>query len=362
MPKVVISGYYGFHNSGDEAILFAMLQALRSTIPGLEVTVLSRDPDYTTQEFHVRSVPRDKPEEVIRTIRDADILISGGGGLLQDVTSPRSIIYYLGIISIAIILGKPVFCYAQGIGPVQTALGRKALRLVVNRVKAITVRDQDSKEELLSLGVKHPPVQVTADPVLGLELSQIDCSKGYDILTALGAEPQRPIAGISVIPWKGARGYIKVVAKVADDLSAAGWQVLLIPMHNPVDIAPCREVAALMRGPSLMLGAETTYKELLAVAGNLNLALGMRLHFLIFSAIFGVPIVGISYDPKVNRFLRSIGSPAGLPAEDLEYNELSLRVKQALDEEKDMREGRKEKVALLREQALKNAALFAELL
>ena len=96
------------------------------------------------------------------------MLISGGGGLLQDVTGPKSIIYYLGVVLMARLLGKPVFFYAQGIGPVNTVVGKALVRLVANRVNAITVRDPDSKEELAVMGVTRPPVYVTADPVLGL--------------------------------------------------------------------------------------------------------------------------------------------------------------------------------------------------
>jgi len=361
MPKVVISGYYGFHNSGDEAILHAMLQALRDIIPGLEVTVLSRDPGYTTREFDVCSVPRNNPWRVFKAIMATDMLISGGGGLLQDVTSPRSIIYYLGVVAMAVLIGKPVFFYAQGIGPVRTALGRTAVRLVANHVKAITVRDPDSKNELESMGVKRPFIKVTADPVLGLEPFLIDRKKGRETLDSLGMGGG-PVAGVSVIPWRGMSRYKEVVARVADDLTAAGWQVLLIPMYNPVDIQACREVAALMREKPFVLGAETRYMELLSVASNLDLAVGMRLHFLIFSAIFGVPVVGITYDPKVNRFLQSIGLPPGLNAENLEYNELSLSIKHVINEREKISASLKERVALLREQAIKNALLVAELL
>ena len=73
MPKVVISGYYGFYNSGDEAMLYAMLQALRKTVPGLEVTVLSRDPGFTAREFGVHSISRVNIRQVYRELHKADL-------------------------------------------------------------------------------------------------------------------------------------------------------------------------------------------------------------------------------------------------------------------------------------------------
>lgn len=361
MPKVVISGYYGFHNSGDEAILYAMLLALRDAVPGLEAIVLSKDPGYTAREFGVRAIARDNPWQVFNALREADLLISGGGGLLQDVTSPKSIIYYLGVVTMAKLLRKPVFFYAQGIGPINTTLGRALVRLVANRVNAITVRDSDSRDELLALGVTRPPVFVTADPVLGLEPSRINVNKGREILSSLGVGGG-PVAGISVRPWKGLDGYKKVMAKVADNLVEEGWQVLLVPMHCPGDMETCREVASLMHAEAFLWDDKAEYMDLLAVTANLDLSIGMRLHFLIFSAIFGVPVVGIPYDPKVNLFLQSLGLPSGLSAESLDYVELSSRIKQILEDRAGVSAGLKERVTPLRGEALKNASLVAELL
>jgi len=361
MPKVVISGYYGFHNSGDEAILHAMLLALRNEIPGLEVIVLSKDPDYTAREFGVRAIPRDKPGPVYQAIKESDLLISGGGGLLQDITGPKSIIYYLGIVSMARLLGKPVFLYAQGIGPINTAMGRTLVRLVVNRVNSVTVRDTDSKDELAGLGVTRPSLEVTADPVLGLEPSLIERRKGRDILDSLGMDG-RPLVGISVRRWKGGETYKKVIARAADDLVAGGWQALLVPMHCPGDLTACGEVMAQMREKAFLLDHHTDYLSLLSLTANLDLAIGMRLHFLIFSAIFSVPVVSIPYDPKVNRFLQSVGLPPGFSAAKLDYDQLSAGIKNVIEHREQISSALKQQVAPLRAEALKNASLVAELL
>lgn len=360
MPRVVISGYYGFHNSGDEAMLYAMLQALREAVPGLKATVLSRDPGYTARVFGVGSISRADIRQVYQALRDADLLISGGGGLLQDVTGPNSIIYYLGVVAMARLLGKPVFFYAQGIGPVHTALGKVLVRLVANHASVVTVRDPDSRDELASLGVKRPPVYVTADPVLGLDPSSINVKRGREILTSLGINGG-PVVGISVRPWKGLDGYKKVLARVADDFMGNGWRVLLVPMHGPVDADSCREVAGLMCEKGYLLNNRTDFMDLLSVTANLDLAIGMRLHFLIFGALFGVPVIGIPYDPKVNRFLQSVGLPPGLSAETLDYAELSFRIKEVLADREKISTALSERVDLLHEKALRNAVQVGEL-
>ncbi|NLJ76393.1 MAG: polysaccharide pyruvyl transferase CsaB [Peptococcaceae bacterium] len=361
MPKVVISGYYGFHNSGDEAILYAMLVALRDVVPDLEVVVLSGDPAYTAQEFGVRAISRDNPAQVFRALRECQLLISGAGGLLQDINGPRSIIYYLGVVLMAGLLGKPVFFYAQGFGPVNSALGKALVRWVAKGVHTITLRDPDSKDEMCGLGVAGARVEVTADPVLGLNPDLVDREKGRKILNKLGAD-KRPLAGISVRPWKGLDGYKEIIARVADDLLEKGWQVVLVPMHCPGDLTTCREVAARMQGRALLFAEQADYMNIMSVTANLDLAIGMRLHFLIFSVIFGVPVVGIPYDPKVNRFLQSVGLPDGFSAENLEYAALSQGIRSVLEQRDVISKSLKARVKPLRARALKNALMVAELL
>jgi len=361
LPKVVISGYYGFYNSGDEAMLYAMLPALNKNVAGLEVTVLSRDPAGTAGKFGIAAVPRDSLCRVVGAISRADLLISGGGGLLQDVTSLKSIMYYLGIVVLAKLFRKPVFFYGQGVGPVRTALGRMLVKMVANRVDLITVRDADSKGELLGMGVTRPSLFVTADPVLGLDPALVDREKGRAILAGLGVRG-RPVAGVSVRSWKQFGEYKKAVAEVADELSDEGWAVLLIPMHYPDDVGACREVAGLMRNRSLLFEQPEDFLDILSITANLDLAIGMRLHFLIFGAIFGVPLVGISYDPKVDRFLELLGLSAGIRVENLDRGELSRRVREVIADRTRVLAGMQERMAGLRREALRNAELAAELL
>lgn len=361
MPKVVISGYYGFHNSGDEAMLYAMLPALKKNIPGLEVTVLSRDPAGTAREFGVKAVSRDRLCRVLGAIRRADLLISGGGGLLQDVTSLKSIAYYLGIVALAKLFKKPVFFYGQGVGPVHTAPGRMMVRMVAGRVDLITVRDADSKAELLGMGVTRPPILVTADPVLGLDPALVNRGRGRAILAGLGVE-DRPVAGIAVRHWKRLQEYKRAVAETADRLSGEGWAVLLVPMHYPEDVGACREVAGLMKSRGLLFEQKGDFLDVLSVTANLDLAIGMRLHFLIFGAIFGVPLVSISYDPKVDRFMELLGLQTGIKAENLDCGTLYRQVRQALAGQVQILAAMRERLALLSREALRNAELAAGLL
>ena len=108
MSKIIISGYYGFNNAGDEAVLYSIINSLRKSNPEVGITVLSNKPELTAKAYNVEAVNRWKYLEIARAIRKSDLLISGGGSLLQDVTSKNGILYYLGIILMARMLGVSI--------------------------------------------------------------------------------------------------------------------------------------------------------------------------------------------------------------------------------------------------------------
>ena len=165
--RVVLSGYFGFDNVGDEAILFAIIRALRKLEPTIEITVLSNNPAETAATYGVNSVNRWNIGEVRSAMKSADGLISGGGSLMQDATSGKTIPYYAGVIKLAQMAKVPVFIYSQGIGPINGALGKWLVKSVFNKCAGITVRDEGSFELLREIGVR-PPVTVVPDPVVGL--------------------------------------------------------------------------------------------------------------------------------------------------------------------------------------------------
>ena len=171
--KILLSGYYGFDNAGDDAVLFAIVQALREIIPDVDITVLSNQPEKTAQQFGVKAVDRWGKTSLPKAIKDCDVLISGGGSLLQDVTSKNGILYYLGVIKLAQMMRKKVIVYAQGIGPVNEPRNRALVAKILNKVQAITVRDFDSRRELMEMGV-YREIMVAVDPVLGISADSID--------------------------------------------------------------------------------------------------------------------------------------------------------------------------------------------
>ncbi len=360
-PRVLVSGYYGFQNAGDEAILYALIRGLESCRPGIGITVLSADPGHTAGTYGVRAVPRTDPRAVLGALRACDLFVSGGGGLLQDVTSLASLQYYLGLIALARMLGRPVFIYAQGIGPLETRAGRLLTRTVLDRVQAVTVRDTRSRDLLRELGVRRPPVEVTADPVLGLELEAEWRTRGRELLARAGVLDGRPV-GFSVRPWNGDADYTAALARVADELGAAGYRPVFLPFHHPGDLAACRAVAARMAAPALIVEERLDFAALMGVCTHLGLAVGMRLHFLVFAALAGVVPVGLPYDPKVRLFLDRLELPAAVRVDRVTPDGLSRAVAAALARRGTLKESLQARLETLRLEARRTPAAACDLL
>ncbi len=307
-PKVVMSGYFGFDNSGDDAILKAIVKDLRSKDPYVSIKVLSKDPEKTRELCPVFSANRFSFKEVLSSIKEADILISGGGSLLQDVTSTRSLLYYLTLMTVAQIMKKKVIVYANGIGPIQKNINRILTRWVLNRTDVITLRDNSSYEYIKEIGVKNSNVFVTADPVFTLEAANVD--RVNEIYTAEGIKSEDPVIGISVRNWKNEESIVKSIATSIKNISEkTGAQILLIPMHYPEDLGISKEIRELSNTEKCnVLEGKYSVEEIMGIISTFEIMAAMRLHSLIYAATQEIPSIGIVYDPKVEGFLREIGS------------------------------------------------------
>jgi polysaccharide pyruvyl transferase CsaB len=307
LKKILISGYYGFNNSGDEAILQVIVDNLRAKIPGVEITVLSHAPEDTVSRYGVRAVKRMSPTAILREVARCDLLLSGGGSLLQDATSQRSLLYYLTIIRLAQLLGKKVFIYSQGIGPINGEKNRVRTAKCLRKVDGIVVRDGKSKQLLQEIGVDPQEVYVTSDPVL--RAKRPDLSLGAQVLERehCPRRPGRTLIGWAVREGAGESGFTKAAEAAIRWLQQErNADVVLLPFHYHQDIQVARGIQS--RGENLGL-VENQYlsEDMLSVVGNLDLLVGARLHSLIYSAVMDVPMIGVSYDPKIDSFLNAIG-------------------------------------------------------
>ena len=309
MSNIVISGYYGFGNAGDEAMLCAIIDAIRKEEADAHITVISGNPKETSKKHNINAVGTFSAFGILKAIANSDLVISGGGSLLQDATSIRNTYYYLSIMSLAKMMGKKVMLYSQGIGPLNRPSTRRAVGFVLRFVDTITVRDSISKEELESLGIED--VEVTADAVLAMQPADLSIGahilEGYTSKLSESIEQPKKI-GVAVRSWKEDTEYREALANVLSRLQEQdNVKIVFIPMSHPEDTKEAKIIASYMPKGAIVLEGPFSTEEQVSLSGNVDLMIGIRLHALVFSSLMGKPVIGISYDPKITSFLHMIG-------------------------------------------------------
>ena len=361
MKHIVISGYYGFGNTGDEAALAGTLASFRSLDENVGFTVLSANPVETATAHGVPAEPRFSLPAVVRAIRKADLLISGGGSIFQDATSARSATYYFGVILIAKILCKPVMLYAQGIGPITRSLTKAQVRLILNRVNLITVRDEDSAVLLRGLGVTVPPIHVTADASFALEPEGDDVCAS--VLEKAGVPAERPKLGVALRSWRVGEDWPRVVADgIAATVARIGAVPVFIPMQYPDDVQLAEAVAAAVGGESVILRERLAPVSVKAAIGRMDVVLAMRLHAALFAAAQGVPFAALSYDPKVAAFAKTIPGLPIVEAASLTSQDIADSIQSVWENRPVLSAALSARLPDWRREALRNARLSLDLL
>ncbi|QBQ54080.1 polysaccharide pyruvyl transferase family protein [Nitrosococcus wardiae] len=309
MFKVGISGSYGGLNLGDEAILQVMVSELRRTVP-VEITVFSRDPEDTLKRQKVeRAIPVRKlsRDEVLPEIQRLDLFLLGGGGILFDAEAK----IYLREVALAHELGVPVMVYAVSAGPLHDPSAQKLVRDNLNQAAIVTVREKKARYLLEEVGV-YREIIVTADPAL---LAVPEPLAG-GALKNEGLAGRHRIVGMSVrepgvaAPDIDQKVYHALLANAADFMvDRFDADVVFIPMERQVlDVQHAHAVIAqMLRAPrATVLKGEYTPGQMLSLMSYFSFAVGMRLHFLIFAALQGIPFVALPYSSKVGGFLEDL--------------------------------------------------------
>lgn len=301
--RVLLSGYYGFGNLGDEALLEVIVEQLRARFPGISLDVLSATPEATARTYGVDATPRWSMRAVRESIARADVVLSGGGGLLQTATSARSIVYYAGILREAIRQRRKAMIFAQSVGPLDL-LGRIVVRSFCRGTTRATVRDARSLRLLQSL-LPQTPVEQTADPVFlyDLPVEAID-------LAAEGLGEQ-PYAIVSVRKVSNLRDGQHAIAHAVDRLAQThGVRVAFLPLGGIGDAEVSTAIIRLCKTAPMLL-PECSLARAAAILRGAHVVIGMRLHALILAARFAVPFLAIPYDPKVAALCDDLAYPLG---------------------------------------------------
>ncbi len=362
MADILISGYHGFANSGDEALLFAILNTLRKKRSNLSFTVLSKKPAETSEVYNVHSINRYNFFTIRKEMKKSKMLLFGGGSLLQDVTSSKSILYYLAIISLAQRCGLKTMLYANGIGPITRKKNRRLASKILNKVDFITLRDDKSDEELKSLGVTNPKIIITADPAFTIDTNST--SSGRFFTNLAGVPEGSKLCIVSIRAWKNSSPYFNAdLARLCDGMvENHNIYPLFVPMQYPEDTEISRAVMSLMKNPSYIISRELSVPEVFSVLSEAEILIGMRLHSLIYATTLAIPALPICYDPKISAFMESLNQPDRVDVESFDYSKAERLLNTMIHERESRRENLKKTNAVLRQVAEKNAEYAIELL
>ena len=327
---VVICGAYGRGNAGDDAILEAILQEMRAIDPDMPITVLTKDPKATRLTYRVRTAGRMDVLTWKKAMRHAALYINGGGSLIQDVTSRRSLWFYLHNIQAAHKAGCKVQMYGCGIGPVLREQHRQLAARVLNAsVDVITLREPDSLKELQSMGVTKPEILLTADPALTLPAANSD--EIDSVLLRSGIPPRGNYLCFALRNWKGFEEKTPLFGQAAQyAYETYGLTPVFAAVEKHLDPVAGRLAAAGLEIPHYFLDDAGSAGTIIGALSRMQAVVSMRLHALIFAAGQGIPLAGVVYDPKVSAFLRYIGQENFQDLSSLTLERLKAMIDQAV--------------------------------
>lgn len=354
-----ILGYYGFGNCGDDALLHAILNDIRRERPYFSPTVLSYKPMHTAEDYGVKSINRFNPFAIRRLFKKVRLFIAGGGSLIQDVTSTKSLFYYLYVIRLAKKIGVPIMLYGNGIGPISKPFNRSVAAKVLNMVDVITLRDPDSAEVLKSMHVTNPKIKITADPALSLEY---DKNGAGEILAELGIGKNDKYFCLSVRKWKNMGKSAEAFARICNLAKEKyGLIPVIIPMQYVKDVGVSREIAKIA-GDCIVVDRHLSAEELIALLSLSEGAIAVRLHMLIFGTVAGAPVLGVDYDPKVRSFSKFAELPQCISMGDLATGRCERIADSFFEHREEIKAGLEEKLPRFRELATENAKIALEMI
>ena len=304
-----VSGYIGFDNFGDEAIAKVLTGRLKKS--GAEkITLISSNPEKTAQ---IHQVAACKMLDFWKSLCEADVLISGGGSLLQDVTSVKSLIYYLGVIYSALILGKKVEIFAQGIGPINSKIGQILTRFALSRADKISVRDKKSQELLKEWRIES---ELVKDPILELELPH---------------KNQIGVVGIQLRNYPTLTD--KFLNRLAEEIvkNFADKKIQIISLQDSVDLEVCEKFARILkingRENNVEVVNNLTINDVFECIANLEYLVAMRFHANVVGIKAGVKTLAINYDIKVKK----LAEEYNIPIVQMAQNDMDTEFKQLLN-------------------------------
>jgi polysaccharide pyruvyl transferase CsaB len=301
--RFLLSGYYGFDNLGDDALLQIIVAQLKTRFPLAAIDVLSAKPDVTAHDLGVIGTSRWDQGTIREAIASADVVLSGGGGLLQNATSLKSLLYYAGIVRTAIRADRRTMVFAQSIGPLDF-WGKQTVREFCRGLTAATVRDERSREVLAPL-LPATIVERTADPVFLYDPPDVP----VDLESSGLGEESAPLVLVCVRKTAHANDLVTAIAAAVDRLAEKhDARVAFVPFGGVPDAEMSTNIIRKCRTKPALVALEGL-DAVAAAISRAKLVIGVRLHALILAVRFGIPFLAIPYDPKVAGLTNDVAYP-----------------------------------------------------
>ena len=290
--KFVLSGYFGFKNFGDEAILSVIVNKLKGE--RAVITVISSNPDYTKSKFsNIETVYTFAIPKIIKEIVTADYLISGGGSLLQDVTSLKSLIYYLGIISIALFFHKKVIIFAQGIGPINNKFGKLFTKILLKHCKYVSVRDVKSRNLLKSWGIDS---ELVFDPVYSVPVTKKEC--------------KNKTLAIQLREFKTMNNEFLMNLAKEINKNFSEYNIEIFSFQDSIDFEICNKFKSYLTNcQNVTVYSGLNEQEIIEKLSKVEYLVSMRFHAIIIALLSGVKTLCVNYDVKVENLAKEFDLP-----------------------------------------------------
>ncbi|MCL1995710.1 MAG: polysaccharide pyruvyl transferase CsaB [Defluviitaleaceae bacterium] len=355
---VALSGYYGFDNSGDDALLKAVIDNLRKEKDDIKILVLSKKPTQTMEEHGVYSINRHDFFAILKYMKRCRLFVYGGGSLIQDITSTKSLVYYTTLLRLAKKYGLKLMVYGNGIGPIAKEKNIKRAKHALNLCDYISLREPASFMELERLGVKTPQRVLSVDPAFAIEPLSTK-----EILKTEGIDETKTYFGVSCRSWKyNEPNFTEKIAKVIKQKATIHKMTPIYIAMHPNDYNILKEIISKADTPHILLSCVYDVQSLMGIIQHTRFVMSMRLHTLVYAVSVGVPVIGLTYDPKVRFFIEYAKQNTYVDTSDLDEKALGDMIDHILEEHEQIAAAIKIEAAKLKALSQKDAKVAVELI
>lgn len=323
--NILLTGFFGAGNVGDEAVSLAVYEGVKKNRPQASFSIVTRSPEYTRNFTGITAVDTIKgfyPSQDfwmrlsrhIGSIKKSNLVVIGGGGIIQDVHSWTTIPAYILPACLGILFNRPVITVGIGVGPVKTAWLKELTAFACNRMALVQVRDEESRKELIAYGVDAGKIQVTADVVPSLDFKRYVAGRSFG--------NSRPTVAVAFRKWAGLdkNGLVAICTKLIEN----GVAIRMLGYESLHDVKFYEELIAAFapeHRDKISIHIPADLNDAMEEVKAADFVLSMRLHGCVFAAAMGTPFFAVPYDPKVSEFMRRISmEDRMLPMDRLSLN------------------------------------------